>query len=173
MYIHKYIYISIKDIAVLVVAFPPPFYAVLIATSVTAVYAYINFKIAGKWQRQWIHSIPHQNPKLKPKRRGKWNIYFYFYYIRRQKLSQHTLAVDACRVSVWFGLAGILVGRDEGSGSGVKEGSGCDTHHTHTHTLYSMRQPFPFFFFCFICPMPPLLLLSFSAGSTLMVVRKH
>jgi len=33
-----------------VVVFPPPFYAVLIATSVTAVYAYINFKIASKWQ---------------------------------------------------------------------------------------------------------------------------
>lgn len=67
---------------------PWAFYAVLIATSVTAVYAYINFKIARKWQSQWFQKNPSDRPN--PAREPMENeIYFYFYY-SPAKLSQHS-----------------------------------------------------------------------------------
>jgi len=97
--------------------------------------------------------IPFPEPEPRPEPRGKWNIFLFLLYSPAKTVT--TLAADACRVrfrSVRIFEKGVGVAGIRGSGSERR-----------VRTRYA--PTFPFF--------PPRLLLSFSAGSTLMVVRKH
>jgi len=97
--------------------------------------------------------ISFPEPEPRPEPRGKWNIFLFLLYSPAKTVT--TLAADACRVrfrSVRIFEKGVGVAGDQGIRVWKK---GQD----------SIRTNLSLF--------PPRLLLSFSAGSTLMVVRKH